>query len=531
MNRWKSFLLFLPVLISLLDCAKAHAFQDDPGRNPAIRRTPLYHNIIALDMSVSVIKVLPYMKRFIADYAQRCIVTGEEVSLLIFSYDEKGSVKEVCSFVVSSGDSIAPLTRALDDLSVQNSRKTRTYFRPLAEYINVYLAKVRLQPVVLVLSDGQSDGFQDAALGKVDFREIPFDALGSRGIYQLPGVSDWKVAIQGGAGLDFKELFQKASAAPPVRINKKIVTPPPPLGPVIDPCRIDPELHVTAANAISFKPAFNPFEKDLSALVNITVRNDCVTRFRSFTLDINLAGGDFITLARVKHALIDQNPKTFSSPITLPKEKVRAGDAVLRVRLEQGNSVLPIYADPAKVELIPYWSLYWKQWSLAGAALLVPAALFPLFLMSRRRIRKARGVIITTLAGNAVRLTPQSAITIGGPGTALSIAGIPAGVQIGSIEWADSESMVKLKGENGFHLKVNGGNPAEEALYPLGLPLEFFNPATGASFDFALHRGNDRSLSDAVFRAPAISIDTWSPQAFSGFDLSQPKGPSASPLI
>lgn len=536
-GRWVLMVLFAAPLLTVFSSVQASAGKPEAGAGRATRPGhPTYHTIFALDVSGSVLRVLPQMKRFVADYTEQYILPGEEVTLLIFSYDSKGSVKEVITFTVPKGGSIAALTRALDDLAVQDSRKTRTYFRPLAEQINAFLAQVRLQPVVLVVSDGLSDGFDDFTQGKVDFREIPFESLGTRGIYQLPGVENWRIAVQGGSGLDLNELFSKPPATSKPGGKKKASIPPPPLGPVVDPCLIDPPLHVETSPGITFTPGFNPLEKNASASVNVTVRNECVARFRSFTVELSLGGGDFITVGNVQHTLIDQNPRAFPFTVTLPGDKIHGREAVLRVNLEQGNAVRSIYAEPAvlTLQMISYWSQYWRQWALGGSVLIVAVGLLLFLMVNRHKTRQTRGVVVKTLGGHAAaRLAPYSHITLGGEGTAFPVPGVPPGLKLGIVEWMGSEKEVRLRGLNGFQLRLNGGDATDVSTYRLGQPVEFFNPGTGASFELALHRGRDTDIrfDTSTHGGDKDILGTWNSQDSNSFHLSSGNGGAGDPLI
>jgi len=103
------------------------------------------------------------------------------------------------------------LMHLLKDLHIQNPKRTKTYFRLIADFLNTYLKDVRLQPVVVVIFDGISDGLNNdgKSVKNLKFQEITFERFGKRGIYSALGISGWKIAIDGGKDLDLGILLSQ----------------------------------------------------------------------------------------------------------------------------------------------------------------------------------------------------------------------------------------------------------------------------------------------------------------------------------
>lgn len=455
-----------------------------------VQGPPRYHHILTLDMSGTVVKQIDEMKALLACYAEMYALPNEEISLVVFGLDEAGSVRELRTFTVPPGGSTMTLNRLLDDLKIQDPQRTKTYFRPLADFLTQFLQKVHLQPVVLVVSDGKSDGFRDAAQGLVSFKEITFESLGKRGIYTAPGMRGWRVAIQGGSGLDLAALFQRPIGALGQRKPASQ-----PLGPAIDPCLIEPELLVETDERIVLRPSWNPFAKVVSGSVALRVKNDCAARFRSFKVELRRAG-QTLPVGNV-NTLINQELRSFSFPFVQAVNGVGMTEVALQVVLDQGGTTRTIY--PTKppaiaLEEISYWSAFGAYWLAAGvgALLLAGGALTT----TRRRLarERERPQVVKVLGGHGIPIARHYTVSIGGEGCALVVPGIAHGTVLATAEWAGVRGELTLRPEADYRMKVNGVDVIGSTNYRLGQPLQFIQVQTGTSYDVTLYPGTTRDI-------------------------------------
>ena len=511
-------LIFLTLFIPLKSAAT-----DVPtgSSRKMVLGSPKFHHILALDISGSVTAELWRMKELLARYAETYVLPDEEVSLLAFGYNEKSEVKEICTFTVPKTGSTIILNRSLDDLVIQNPKRTRTYFKPVADALTQFLHHVRLQPVVLVVSDGQSDAFDGPGRGKVDFKEIPFESLGTRGVYKVPGINNWKVAIQGGSGLDLTALFQK----PVITSNGKNRTPGP-LSPVIDPCLIEPALLVTTEEKITLRPDANPFSNWVKGAVSIRVKNECVSRFRSFRVELN-QGNQSVELGSVEHTLIDENPRSFTFPISIPSTSTGAKvrEAVVRITLDQGGTARTIYPEKPSVvvvEEIPYWLSFGIYWLILVGASALLTGLFVVVMRRRQVAMRDRPEVVKILGGRGIPMNRHMMATLGGDGCNLVISGAPVGVTLASMEWTGIRGELRLRSENGFRMRINGSEVPNGSIYRLGQPIQFVHPDMGMSYDLTLHSGDAK---DIGFGSASSAIDAgslgggWKSSDFASSDM------------
>jgi hypothetical protein len=472
---------------------------------------PRYHHILALDMSGTVHKFIDEMKFLLARYAEMYARPGEEISLVGFGMDEAGSVKELHTFTIPLSGSTLTLNRILDDLSIQNPKRTRTYFKPLADFLNQFLQGVRLQPVVVVVSDGKSDGFQDALQGLVDFKEIPFESFGQRGVYAAPGISNWKVAVAGGNDLDLTALFQKPLAAR--RTGGRF---PGLLSPVIDPELIEPSLLVETDETVVLRPTWNPFSRRIYGTLSIFVRNERVARFRTFRVELR-RGNDTLPLGSVNNTLIDQNAKSFKFPVTLEATGQGTGEAVVQVILDQGGTTRTIYPNKPttiKIEGLSYFAALWLgilPLSIALLTLLVVVYLALRHLHQRERNRKE---IIKVLGGQGIPLTRFQPITIGGDGCSLVVEGVPAEMVLATAEWTGTRGELTLRERNGVRIKVNGADVSGSTSYRLGQPIQFID-ANENIYNVTLYPGTNKDIGFGT-NIPGKG-NSKAPGAFEGF--------------
>jgi len=495
--------VFLTTLMVLQPSA---SYSDLPTKLTArVQGPPHYHHILALDLSGSVTEYIEDMKFLLARYAEMYTLPDEEISLVGFAFDESGSVKKLYTFTVPESGSTVILNHILDDLSIRHPSQTRTYFKPLADFLNEFLKEVRLQPIIMVVSDGKSDGFQDANRGIVDFREIPFESFAQRGVYAAPGMQNWKVAIAGGSGLDLTALFQK-----PITSQHKGGHSPQLLGPVIEPELIDPILLVETDETLKLRPTWNPFSRRVYGTLSIRVRNDRVTRFRTFRIELR-KGNDTLPLGGKENALIDENPQTFDFPFAWETMKQEAIDAVVQVILEQGGGTTrTIYPKPTtiKIKEVSYWAAFWHLVLLISLATPTLVSIGALVLRSHVKREHNRPEIIKVLGGPSIPLARFQQIMIGGEGCQLVVPGVPAGTVLTTAERTGTRGVLIIRTLNGTKMKVNGADVTGSVAYHLGQPLQFIT-ADGNSYDVTLYSSTSKDITP--FGTP-ITGGNWSGQ-------------------
>lgn len=452
-----------------------------------VQGPPRYHHVLALDVSGSVAPHLGQMKAFLTSYAERCPRAGEEVSLLVFGSDAAGTVRELQTFTVPTSGATTALTAWLDTLQVQPP--TRTYFRPLADYLSQFLLQVRLDPVLLVVSDGKSDARQD----QVPFEEIAFESFGKRGVYRVPGMAPWKVAIQGGNDLDLAALFHKplsvrsAPAAPPLSAPRR---------PVLDPCLFEPAFLVETDPRVVLRPRWWPWSQVVDGTLTLRVRHECVTRVRSFAVEVP-QGGAAWHLGQVTQAPIGPTPQAVALPITRPARGGGVTDAVVHILLDQGGSTRTVYPQqPPRVifEEVAYWAAYGWTWGLVGVVLLSLGGGGVWLVCRRRDQERDRPEIIKILGGRAVALRLGQTSILGGEGCQLVVPGVPPGVTLARATWTGVRGELLLSPEPGVSLQVNGSAIDGREVYRLGQPLVLLHPAEGMTYQVTLHAGAPADL-------------------------------------
>jgi hypothetical protein len=483
----------LLVALALLMPRTLSASDDFPTScTKVVQGPPRYHHILGADVSGTMLKHIRHMKSFLACYAEMYALPGEDISLIIFAKDENGGVEELLTFTVPPSGSTARLSRALDDLQIQDPRKTKTYFKPLADFLNQFLQRVRFQPVVLVVSDGKSDGFQDVARDRLNFVEIPFESLGKRGMYTVPGMHGWKVAIQGGSGLDLKALFQRPLT---VRANDRRAHAP--LAPVIDPCLIEPELLVETDESIILRPPWwNPFAGAVEGSVSIRIRNECVVnRFRSFTVQLR-RGEETMDLGRINHTLVGANLRPFTFPVSRSATGARSTEAMIQVSLDEGGAnrtVHPYKPSVITLEEVPYLSAFGVYWSVLLCVLFSAVGLTVFAVQQRQEREHNRPEVVKVLGGHGVPLFRSQPASIGGEGCQMVVPGVGPGVILALAEWAGTRGELVLRPGPGVQMKVNGIDVAGSGTYRLGQPIQFID-AHGTSYDVTLHAGKPEDV-------------------------------------
>ncbi|MGA9773807.1 MAG: VWA domain-containing protein [Blastocatellia bacterium] len=439
-----------------------------------------YHHILALDMSGTVTGSFNEMKALVSCYAKMYTLPGEEISLVAFGINAQGATREVASFTVPQSRSTETLTHALNDLEIQNPAQTRTYFKPLADYFSQRLKTVRLEPVMLVISDGKSDGFEDARLGRVNFREIPFESFGKRGMYAAPGVSGWKVAVQGGAGLDLTTLFKQRVSPNLIEIDE------------IPPCLVDPDLLFETSDTVTLKPSLNPFSNSVEGTLTMTVSHECVSRYRSFRVEIR-RGNEVREIGAISNVSINVEPSELSFSLRQDASGVESSEAVVQLQLNQGDTERTIYAvKPSRIVIkeVSYMSAFGVYWGVALGAMVVLLSIF-VIIMKRQHVRKSsQPQLIAVMGGSSVPLGPNQRVEIGGAGAALQVPGVGAGIILGSIESITAREKFTVQAADRFRMKVNGIESTGSSAYTLGTPLQFINTQDEATYDVTLYSGS-----------------------------------------
>jgi hypothetical protein len=455
-----------------------------------VQGEPRYHHILALDVSGSVTSHIEQMKSLLYCYGEMYTLPGEEVTLIAFGRDEQGGVSQLRTFTVPADGSTEILDSLLDDLKVQDPGKTKTYFRPLADFLNGLLPKVHLEPVIMVLSDGLSDGYTDAAKKELPFSEVSFESFGTRGIYTAPGMRDWRVAVQGGEGLDLTALFQRPVAVPKERQNGRRSAA------VIQPCLVNPHFAVETDDKLLLSPALNPFDATGRGTLSIRVKNDCASRFRTFKVELR-RGAETLPVGEVERALVDEQFRPFTFDVSLPPPadgKLEA--AILQLVINQGGVSQTVYAKQPpsiSIERTSYLSAYGLQGGLAATGLLALSGLCLVAFRSRRRRETNRPEVVKTLGGPGVPLVRNQPASVGGQGCALAAAGIPDGLVLATAEWKGVRGEIFIQPSAGFRMRVDG-RETEGGVYRLGRPLQFNAVQGGESYEVTLYGSTSREI-------------------------------------
>lgn len=464
----------LPIvgLLLLLLLLPINCFADDSNNTPnkpVKNGQPQYHHILVLDVSGSVLRHIDNMKALVSNYANLYTRPDESITLILFAYDETGSAKELHTFKVPPDGSTTILDNLLNDIEIQEPGKTHTYFRPMAEFLKQFLQKVRLEPIILVISDGVSD----AESTNVGFKDIVFESLGKRGIYKAPGIKNWRVAIDGGRGLDFGSLFKNQK--PLAMQNKTSRKGLPASSTVIDPCLVEPELIVETQEQLILTPSINPFSNKVYGTLQTKISNYCVPRFRTFSINLR-KDGQAIPLRKVESSLIATDATDFSFEVSLDAAQ-NSGEGVLEVIVEQSGMTKVVYPNkPAKIKIeqLSYLGVHWFK-SLIVLVGTSGVFFLTLFSLSRRRQnKKTTPEYIKIPGGSAIALYPYSNLTIGGQGCDLVILGVPDNKPLATIEPAGKKGEIRVRPSNGVRLRIGGVDSGVNNCF-LGQPFELID--------------------------------------------------------
>lgn len=466
---------------------------------------PQYHHILVLDASGSVLQHLDEMKALLSNYASLYTRPKESITLILFAYDEAGSVKELRTFTIPPDGSTTILDNLLDDIEIQDPGKTNTYFKPMAEFLKQFLQKVRLEPIILVVSDGVSD----AERNNVGFKDIPFESLGKRGIYKVPGIKNWRVAIDGGRGIDFGPLFKDQK--PFIAQGKKIKKGQSPVSTtIIDPCLIEPELIVETQEQLTLVPSINPFSTKVHGTLQAKISNYCVERFRSFTINLR-KDSEVIPVGKVENHLITTNTTDFSFEVSLDASQSSV-DSVVEITLEQSGITKTVYpTKPAKIKIeqLSYLGAYWLKGSVVLLAT-VGLLTFAFFGLSQyQQKKKAAPEYIKIQGGKAVPLYPQSSVSIGGQNCDLAILGVLDSKTLAVVESTGKKGELRLRPNNGVRLKIGGVDYAGVNTCSLGQSFELVDGDQTYQITLMAAKQSEVSLGDDIISTKA---------GISGFD-------------
>ncbi len=502
--------MLLAVATAIPNAEAAEACQSvvDPG--PA-----RHHHILAPDLSGTMKRYLDENKELLLCYVQKFTRPGEKITLLAFGTDSKGTVRHHKTFDVPETGVADVLGRELDELTIPNPRKTRTYFRPLSDRIKELLeTQVALTPVVLVISDGKSDGIKDFRRKKIDFEEIPFERFGKRGIFAVPGAKGWKVAVAGGADLDFSALFSK-----PLKIRKSKPRRGISMAAAVDSCLLDPPLSIRTPDSVAFEPHFWPWNDARRALITIHVKAQCATRFRTFDVNVEL-GDDEFKLHHVDRAPIGTEERAFTFPIELPANTT-ATDLRLSLQVDQGRTHRSISSlEPVKL-VVPTWTERHLAKAIGGGvATILFIALIVILLKRHKKRRRTAPEKVRVPGGDVVELEAGVEKAIGGAPHKLLVPGVDPNVILAWVFWNGTRGRVKVRPQRDVRLTVDGVEVATDTERSLPCTLDLTDSAGRRhsvqlqSAAGATRKRGPRSGSTTKRRRPAINLGPAS--AFGG---------------
>jgi len=472
-----------------------------------------YRHILVLDGSGSVTDVIDQMKDFLVAYADKAR-PGEEITVVLFSADEQASVRELKTFTVGPSGAANTLAQILDDLKTQDPRRTKTLFRPLADFLNTFLKGVQLQPVIITVSDGVSDEPQT---------DLPFEALGTRGVYRAPGIQGWKVAVLGGEGLDLTDLFRRPLGGGKTGSGRRTRT-----AVAVDPALVDPVLVVDCDPTLTLRPAWWPpfFASTSVGEVTLRVSHERVTRFSSFIVRVG-RGSDFQTVGRVDNVPISTSPNTFTFPVTQPVSAADSEKLTIQLVIDQGDGqqkVVYPHNQPAVTVVRQSYLGAYGLYALALVGLLGAGFTATAVTTRRRQVRaRTRPEIVKIAGGPATIIRPGQSVSIGGDGCPLSIPGVLPGCELGFVEWSGVHGEVLVRPADAVDLKVDGIEAAGATRYRLGRRLQFVT-SDGGVHDVVLHPASIREAGFGSLAEPVAGD-------FGGPAGTGPSGIGSEPLI
>jgi hypothetical protein len=333
-------------------------------------------------------------------------------------------------------------------------------------------------------------------------------------VYSLPGVKGWRVAIQGGAALDFKRLFQKTDALVAGGSPRHTGG-----GPPIDPCLIDPELLVKSGQTVELRPSWNPLSPTRRGSLSIELWHRCAARFRTLRFELR-RGTDVHLVGRLENTLIDVVAQTLTLSVELPATGQDETSGVLGVIVENGpvsRTVHPLSPPTIAIRETTYAALF-GWWILAAAIGLTVVLLVLVHLARSRRHREQNDPVIVKLLGqpHGLPLHRGRRVTIGGASCDLVLGYVADGAVLGTLEWSgERRDEVTVRASDGVRMRIEGGDIVGAGRYRLGQTLEFAD-STAVAHSVTLFLGTardvgfglgGRSSGDSTSGGPLASFD------------------------
>ncbi|GEM_PF-4380248 len=374
---------------------------------------PRFHHVLALDLSGTMSKYLAPTKTLVLRYVELFTVPGEELTLVTFGIDGQGSAREVTTFTVPRAGAAELLDRQLADLNIQNPSGTKTLFQPLEHLLETnVLPEARLEPVVLVLSDGRSDDAQ---------HDTPFEAFAARGLYSAPGITGWKVAVAGGQSLDLQPLFQ-APLTPGRGQRSKAV----PL-PALDPCLLDPTLDLRTGSTLTLEPPLAFWQDTSTGRLDLSVASECpVSRQIDYSVVVR-RGNEAVTIAEEHGLVVTPTPVVRSHEVHWTARGEGESEWAIEVLKDQGDTERKLHPTPERILVVERsWFATWGP-AVGGAGLGASLLLGAGVLVFRRRLRKEkrRASWFSTGPGSQpAPLSVGSPVAVG-PGAPLNVPDAP----------------------------------------------------------------------------------------------------------
>lgn len=357
-----------------------------PGRKVGDARIA---HLLAFDLSSSIrsARVFPTMVGVVREYIRNYVNEGEDLVIFEFSFDETGNARLGRAFPgFRAKPTEATIEEYLADLELRVDAApptTMTLFRPLAEELNGYVAsKIDSEFIVMVFSDGKSDGPALKRLGKIKQEDVPFGALADRGQYRLPGVADWRVAVAGSDKIDLQKIFGKAATTTDAKVsvngrhsNKSAL-------PAFAPCLVHPTLQAALAEPVELvleRPFFSfpPFQPTPAIYrERLHLQSDCTQRRYRVEILAQAAGAEpkkiQLTgpLQDPKGVLVSREGGSFEVDVEVPVVGAARETMTLQVQERDTAGDAPQVLTTHQLLLVrPGWfNQHWRPLVLLGSA-------------------------------------------------------------------------------------------------------------------------------------------------------------------
>ncbi|HLK68765.1 MAG TPA: hypothetical protein VKU19_35285 [Bryobacteraceae bacterium] len=434
-----------PAALAMLLLAGPMAAQGSEMTCEALHGPATRHHIVSIDLSRSTFPFQQEMKNLVSRYA-KCKVQPQEMFTLIgFGMDSRGSVRNLGTWAMADSGTADLIDRALDDVPVPPA-DTKTYFGLLADYLNQYLPQVAVQPIILVLSDGQSDGLGKRGLW---FREVPFESFGGGGIYSAHNGA-WRVAVYT-KGQQLSSLFES-----PLMRPRKPGTGPEPLSGALRTCLVEPTLRYQADESLVMRAAWNPLSHVRYGTLRIHLGSDCVTREHSF--QVQLIRGGSVLWERDAHELVGSKSTELEFPVQLDQTGQSDGLAQIEITgagVPMGR-VVPYTRTPIRVQELSYWTTIAPV--AEGVLMMVCAGVLFVWLQRswRTAIRNREVRFAKVYGGIPVQMNGSVEYSIGGWHCEFAAPGANTQDVFGWIGLAEGSSRFRLRLAQGWAVEIDG---------------------------------------------------------------------------